>query len=41
MKFFAEEYGLTVNLNYLKRDDAYRLTTSSKNNLQKYIPCVI
>lgn len=30
IKFFAEEYGLTVNLNYLKRDDAYRLTTSSK-----------
>ena len=30
IKFFAEEYGLIVNLNYLKRDDAYRLTTSSK-----------
>ena len=30
IKFFSEEYGLTINLNYLKRDDAYRLTTSSK-----------
>lgn len=29
IKYFAE-YGLTVNLNYLKRDDAYRFTTSSK-----------
>lgn len=29
IKFFAE-YDLIVNLNYLKRDDAYRFTTSSK-----------
>ena len=29
IKFFSE-YNLTINLNYLKRDDAYRFTTSSK-----------
>lgn len=29
IKFFGE-YGLQVNLNYLKRDDAYRFITSSK-----------
>ena len=29
IKFFSE-YNLIVNLNYLKRDDAYRFTTSSK-----------
>ena len=30
IKFFAEEYRLAVNLNYLKRNDVYKLTTSSK-----------
>lgn len=29
IKFFAD-YGLIINLNYLKRDNAYRFTTSSK-----------
>ncbi len=30
IKYFSEEHNLQVNLNYLKRDDAYRFTTSSK-----------
>ena len=30
IKYFSEEHNLQVNLNYLKRDNAYRFTTSSK-----------
>lgn len=34
IKFFAE-YNIKLNLNYLKRDDMYRMTTSSKKELEK------
>lgn len=30
IEYFAKEHDLLINLNYLKRDDAYRFTTSSK-----------
>ena len=35
IKFFSENYNININLNYLKRDDAYRLTSSSKKTCRQ------
>ena len=35
IKYFSTEYNLTINLNYLKRDNVYRFTTSSKKVCRK------
>ena len=40
IKFFAT-HDIKINLNYLKRDDMYRISTSSKKELEKYIICYI
>ena len=34
-KQFFEDHNIKVNLNYIKRDDMYRLKTSSKKEIEK------
>lgn len=35
IELFSKQYNLTINLNYIKRDDLYRLTTSSKKVIKE------